>query len=157
MRKTLTALMFAATLPTLAMAALPPAGPDGAPPPAPFEHGPMMDRGPMLERGHPGPDMFRGLDLKPEQRMQIGKLMREQMHQRREITQSFLNKLPAADQKAMQDQIKANEDKGRDAVRAVLTPDQQKQFDEMKKRQDARRAEWAEFQAWKAQKDKKAQ
>lgn len=157
MRKTLAALMLAATLPSLAMAALPGTGPDGVPPPPPFAHGPAHEQGPLLERGRPGPDMFRELDLNREQRMQIGKLMREQMHQRHEITQSFLDKLPAADQKAMQDQIKANEDKNRDAVRAVLTPEQKKQFDEIKKEQDARRAEWAEFQAWKAQKDKKAQ
>ncbi|MFF7707929.1 Spy/CpxP family protein refolding chaperone [Pseudomonas sp. NPDC007930] len=149
MRKKLIALMFAATLPAVAMAALPQGGPD---------QGPGFGRGEMMEHGHRGgPDLFGRLDLNREQRQQIGKLMGEQMKQRHEITEAFLKKLPAADQKALQDQLKASEDKSRADVRAVLTPDQQKQFDEQQKKQEQRRAEWAEFQAWKAQKDKKAQ
>ncbi|MBD1554943.1 Spy/CpxP family protein refolding chaperone [Pseudomonas typographi] len=146
MRKTLIALMFATTLPAVAMAAAPEAGP------APFAPGPMMEGG---HRG--GPDMFGTLDLSREQRLQVRKLMGEQMQQRHQITEAFLNKLPAADQKAMQDQLKASEDKTRSGIRAVLNPEQQKQFDEIKQQQDQRRAEWAEFQAWKAQKDKKGQ
>jgi Spy/CpxP family protein refolding chaperone len=147
MRKTLTALLFAATLPTLAMAS-----PQGQ------VHGPDEgSRGgaPMMQhRGH-GP--LDKLDLNPDQRRQVGQLMAEQMKQRRDITQSYLAKLPAAEQKAMHDALAASQTKTRGEVRALLTPDQQKQFDDMTKKQDERRAEWAEFQAWKAQKDKKAQ
>lgn len=153
MRKTLIAMMFAAALPTVAMAA--PAGgpgPDFDAPgmlPPPMEH-----RGPGMHRG-PGP--LGELDLSREQRAQIGKLMGEQMHERREITKRYLDKLPAADQKAMKDEIAAKKAKTDSDIRAVLKPEQQKQFDEMKKKQDERRAEWAEFKAWKAEKAKKAQ
>ena len=83
--------------------------------------------------------------------------MGEERHQQREITKKYLDKLPAADRKAMEDEIKANHDKAQTDVRAVLKPEQQKQFDEMKKTQEERRAEWAEFQAWKAQQGKKTQ
>lgn len=146
MRKTLTALLFAATLPTLAMAS--PQGP---------AHGP--DEGPrgMAMMQHHGKGPLENLDLTPDQRRQVGRLMGEQMKQRREITERYLAKLPAAEQKAMHDALAASEAKTRGDVRALLTPDQQKQFDEMTKKQEQRRAEWAEFQAWKAQKDKKAQ
>jgi Spy/CpxP family protein refolding chaperone len=136
MRKTLTALLLAATLPTLAMA--------------------MPEGGPRHERGFGG-HMFKELDLSQEQRHEIGKLMREQMKSRHEITQRYLDKLPAAEKKAMQDELKAAEIKNREAIRAQLKPEQQKSFDEMQKKMEQRRAERAEFEAWKAEKDKKAQ
>ena len=137
MRKTLIALMFAAALPTVAMA-MPEGGPQGG------EH----------HRGH---GMFSQLDLTREQRHQIGKLMGEQMRDRHEITERYLEKLPAADQKALKDELKAKEDKTQSEIRALLKPDQQKQFDELKKKEAERRAEWAEFKAWKAEKANKAQ
>jgi Spy/CpxP family protein refolding chaperone len=83
--------------------------------------------------------------------------MGEQMQQRRDITERYLNKLPAADQKAMKDEIKANHDKTEGQIRALLKPDQQKKFDELQKERAARKAEWQEFQAWKAEKGTKAQ
>lgn len=138
MRKTLIALMFAAALPTVAMA-MP-------------EDGPRHD-GPH----HRGDAPFHQLDLSRDQRQQIGKLMGEQMKQRREITERYLSKLPAADQKAMKDELKASHDKTDSAVRALLKPEQQKQFDELQKERAARKAEWQEFQAWKAEKGTKAQ
>ena len=150
MRNKLIALMFAAALPTLALAAPEKGAPDMPPPPAGMHQGPGMHH-----RG--GSDMFDKLDLSREQRQQIGKLMGQEMKARRDITQQYLHKLPAAEQKAMQDQIKASEEKSRANVRAVLKPEQQKQFDEMKKKQDERRAEWAQFQTWKAEHGKKAQ
>ncbi|GKS04341.1 Spy/CpxP family protein refolding chaperone [Pseudomonas syringae pv. theae] len=154
MRKTLIALMFATALPTLAMAA-PPAPPAGGPDAdAPGMHMQRDDRGPGMHRG-PGP--LKELDLTREQRQQIDRLMREQLHERREITQSYLEKMPAADQKAMRDEIEAKRSKTDSEVRALLKPDQQKQFDEIKKKEDERRAEWAEFKAWKAAKTAKAQ
>lgn len=152
MRKTLIALMFAAALPTVAMAA--PAGGPGHDLDAPGMH---------MDRDHRGPGMHRDggplgkLDLSREQRQQVGKLMGEQMHERRGITHRYLEKLPAADQKAMKDEIAANKAKTDAAIRALLKPEQQKQFDEVKKKQEERRAEWAEFKAWKAEKAKKAQ
>jgi protein CpxP len=147
MRKTLTALLFAATLPTLAMAA----------PPAPV-HGPDEGPRPGMEMMHKrGPGQFESLGLDREQRQQVGRLMGEHMKQRHEITQRYLEKLPSAEQKAMQDALTASQAKTRSDIRAILTPTQQKQFDELTKEQDQRRAEWAEFKAWKAQKDSKAQ
>ncbi|KTC23972.1 LTXXQ domain protein [Pseudomonas putida] len=138
MRKTLIALMFAAALPTVAMAM-----PDGGP-----RHGAEHQR-----VGAP----FAQLDLTREQRQQIRQLMGEQMKSRHEITQRYLAKLPAADQKALKDELKASHDKVDTQIRGMLKPEQQKQFDEMKKKQAERKAEWAEFKAWKAEKASKAQ
>lgn len=138
MRKTLIALMFAAALPTVAMAM-----PEG---------GPRHD-GPHHRGGAP----FAQLDLSREQRQQIDKLMGEQMKAQRDITKRYLEKLPAADQKAMKDEIKARHDKTHSDIRGVLKPEQQKQFDEMEKKRAERKAEWKEFQAWKAEKAGKAQ
>ena len=138
MRKTLIALMFAAALPTVAMAM-----PEG---------GPRHD-GPHHRGGAP----FAQLDLSREQRQQIDKLMGEQKKAQRDITKRYLEKLPAADQKAMKDEIKARHDKTHSDIRGVLKPEQQKQFDEMEKKRAERKAEWKEFQAWKAEKAGKAQ
>ena len=138
MRKTLIALMFAAALPTVAMAM-----PEG---------GPRHD-GPH----HRGDAPFAQLDLSRDQRQQIGKLMGDQMKNRRDITESYLAKLPAAEQKAMKDELKASHDKTDSQVRALLKPEQQKKFDELQKAREARKAEWKEFQVWKAEKAGKAQ
>ncbi len=152
MRKTLIALMFAAALPTVAMAMPEGPGPMGGHEghmmggPGHGEHGP---------RGKGGP--FSQLDLSKEQREQIRKLMGEQWHARKDLTQKYLDKLPAADQKAMQDEIAAGKQKTQADIRAVLKPDQQKKYDEIVKKQAERRAEWKEFQAWKAQQAQKAQ
>ena len=145
MRKTLIALMFAAALPTVAMA-MPDAGP-----------GPGPDHGPRFSEHHRGGDPLGKLDLSREQRQQIGKLMGQEMKDRRELTRKYLDKLPAAEQKAMKDELKAKQDKNQADIRALLKPEQQKQFDEMKKKREERRAEWQEFQAWKAEHGKKAQ
>ena len=152
MRKTLIALMLAAALPTVAMAMPEGPGPMGGHEghmmggPGHGEHGP---------RGKGGP--FSQLDLSKEQREQIRKLMGEQWHARKDLTQKYLDKLPAADQKAMQDEIAAGKQKTQADIRAVLKPDQQKKYDDIVKKQAERRAEWKEFQAWKAQQAQKAQ
>ena len=152
MRKTLIALMLAAALPTVAMAMPEGPGPMGGHEghmmggPGHGEHGP---------RGKGGP--FSQLDLSKEQREQIRKLMGEQWHARKDLTQKYLDKLPAADQKAMQDEIAAGKQKTQADIRALLKPDQQKKYDEIVKKQAERRAEWKEFQAWKAQQAQKAQ
>lgn len=136
MRKTLTALLFAATLPAVALA-MPDEGP---------HHGGM--------RGEPHGMMFKELDLSREQRESIGKLMREQMKSRHDITQRYLDKLPEAEQKAMQQELEAARKQQHDSIRALLKPEQQKSFDELTKKMEERRAERAEFEAWKAEKDK---
>lgn len=146
MRKTLTALLIAAALPTVALAATP--APTDAPPPAPF----MKDHGPGKHGGERG-GAFRELNLTQDQRQQVGKVMGDSMKDRRAITEKYWNKLPEADRKAMQEELKANHDKADASIRGILTPEQQKKFDELKKQREQRKAEWAEFQTWKTQKD----
>ncbi|WP_260956981.1 Spy/CpxP family protein refolding chaperone [Pseudomonas citri] len=147
MRKTLIALMFAAALPTVAMAM-----PEGAGPMGPMEgphHGGQMhnhDRGPYGQ-----------LDLTHEQRQQIRRIMGEQRYERRELVEKYLAKLSPADQKAMNDEIEARREKVDAQIRSLLMPEQQKAFDAIQKKQAERRAEWAEFKAWKAQQPQKAQ
>ncbi|KAF0863548.1 LTXXQ domain protein [Pseudomonas sp. LD120] len=145
MRKTLIALMLAAALPTVAMAM-----PEG--------NGPM---GPMDGHRHSehmrGKGPFSQLDLSREQRQQIGKLMGEQMHQRKAVMAKYLEKLSPADQKAMKDELAAKQQKTQAEIRGLLKPEQQKEFDAMLKKQQERRAEWAQFKAWKAQQPQTAQ
>ncbi|MDG9758602.1 MULTISPECIES: Spy/CpxP family protein refolding chaperone [Pseudomonas] len=135
MRKTLTALLLAATLPTLAFAM------------------PMQDGGP---RHHDrGPGMFKELNLSKEQRQEFRKLMGDQMKTHRDITKRYLDKLPEAEKQAMKKELdKARADQHK-ALRDLLNPEQQKAFDEHQKKMEARRAEMAEFKAWKAEKDSK--
>ena len=135
MRKTLTALLLAATLPTLAFAM------------------PMHDGGPLHhDRGH---SMFKELNLSKEQRQEFRKPMGEQMKIHRDITKRYLDKLPEAEKQAMKKELdKARADQHK-ALRDLLNPEQQKAFDEHQKKMEARRAEMAEFKAWKAEKDSK--
>ena len=135
MRKTLTALLLAATLPALAIAM------------------PMHEGSPRHhDRNH---GMFKELNLSQEQRQEFRKLMGEQMKSRHEITQRYLDKLPEADKQAMHQEIeKARADRHK-SLRELLDPEQQKAFDEHQKKMEARRAEMAEFKAWKAEKEKK--
>ena len=153
MRKTLIALMFAAALPTVAMAMPEGHGPMGGP------EGHMMGGpghgGEHGMRGNGGP--FSQLDLTREQRQQIGKLMGEQREGRQQLVKKYLDKLPAAEQKAMNDEMAAAKQKTQADIRALLKPDQQKKFDEMAKKRAERQAEWQQFQAWKAQQPQKAQ
>ena len=137
MRKTMTAVLLALTLPTLAMA--------------------MPEDGPRHGGGHHGEHgsrMFKELDLSKEQHREIRKLMGEQMQGRHEITQRYLDKLPA-EQKAMQDELQAAKDKQHSAIRALLKPEQQKAFDEHQKKMEERRAEHQAFKAWQADQAKK--
>lgn len=142
MRKTLTALLLTLTLPTLAMAM-----PDGGP-----HHGDGYGHG----GGH-GSRMFKDLDLSQEQHREIRKLMGEQMKSRHEITQRYLEKLPAAEQKAMQDELRTAKDKQHSTIRDMLKPEQQKAFDEHQKKMQERRAERAAFNAWKAEQASKVE
>ena len=144
MRKTLIAVLFAAALPTVAMAMPEGQGPMDSP-----RHGAQMhDHG-------KGP--YSQLDLSREQREQIRKIMGEQMHERKQLVDKYLEKLSPADQKAMKDEIAARHQKAETEVRALLKPDQQQKFDAIQKKRAERKAEWAQFQAWKAQQPQKAQ
>lgn len=142
MRKTLTALLFAAVLPSLSAVA----------------HA-MDDAGshPMHGDGPRDGHMMRGFDLTPEQRQKVRSAMREQVETQREITKRYLDKLPAADKAAMQKEQDANREKQQKAVRDVLTPEQQKRYDEMQEELMKRHADREAFEAWKAERDKKAQ
>lgn len=137
MRKTLVALLFAATLPAVALA-MPGSGGmhhDG-------KHG-----------GQQGSHMFGDLDLSREQQRDMRKLMRQQMQSTHEITQRYLDKLPEAERKAMQDELAASKDNTHKQIRGLLDEKQKKQFDEMHERMQAKRAERAEFLKWKAERD----
>lgn len=135
MRKTLTALLLAAALPTLAIAM------------------PMDEGGP---RHHDrGPGMFKELNLSKEQRQEFHKLMGEQMKSHREITKRYLDKLPEAEKQAMKKELETARAAQHKALRDLLNPEQQKAFDEHQKKMEARRAEMAEFKAWKAEKEAK--
>ncbi|CAM5316809.1 P pilus assembly/Cpx signaling pathway, periplasmic inhibitor/zinc-resistance associated protein OS=Stutzerimonas stutzeri OX=316 GN=CXK95_16600 PE=3 SV=1 [Stutzerimonas stutzeri] len=91
--------------------------------------------------------------LTREQQREMHKLMGEQMQQRRAVTQRYLDKLPEAERKAMQDEIQKNRDDVHKQMRALLKPEQQKAFDESLKKMEEKRAERAEFLKWKAERD----
>lgn len=133
MRKTLIAVLFAASLPAAAMAM-----PDGN------------------HRHHGGKHAFEQLDLTKEQKREMRELMGEQMKNHREITQRYLDKLPEAERKAMQDELKSGKENTHKQIRNLLKPEQQKQFDEMHEKMEAKRAERAEFKQWKAEREKKS-
>lgn len=130
MRKTMTALLLAMTLPTLAMAA-----PGG-------DHRPGGDHGPRF---------FQQLDLSKDQQRQVHKLMGEQRKNDRELTQRYLDKLPAADKQALETERKASREKQQTAIRALLTPEQQKTFDDQAAKMKERKADRQAFEAWKAE------
>ena len=144
MRKTLAALMFAAALPTVAMAMPQGDAPMGSPMGSHFG----------AEHRH---SPYSQLDLSPEQRQKIGHIMGEQMKGREMLIRDYLKKLSPADQKALKDELAARKAKAHSEIRGLLTPDQQKRFDEIQKKQAEKRAEWEEFKAWKAQHPSKAQ
>jgi len=139
MRKTLTAVLLALTLPTLAMAM-----PDGGP-----RHG-------GEHRGEHGSRMFKELDLSKDQHREIRKLMGDEMKARHAITLRYLDKLSAADKQAMQAEIKTAQEKQQAAIRALLKPEQHQAFDEHLKKMQERQTEMAEFKAWKAEKTQQA-
>jgi protein CpxP len=135
MRKSITALFIALALPTLAMAT----------PPEEHRSGPGGERGPGL---------FQELDLSKEQQRQVHRLLGEHINHERELTQRYLDKLPAAEKQALGKERKALRDKQQAAIRALLTPEQQKTFDEESAKMEERQADREAFEAWKAQQKK---
>lgn len=142
MRKTLTALLFTAALPALAVAG-PGRGGDDC-------YGAHAMKG-------DGPHLMRGLDLDRGQRQTLRDAQRKQMHEHQAIIQRYLEKLPAADQAALEKELQANRDRQQQLIRDSLTPEQQKRFDELSKEREQRRAERAEFEAWKAGREQQAE
>jgi len=136
MRKSLTALLLVAALPTLAFA--------------------MPDAGHGERQGKRAVHLFEQLDLSRDQQREIRQLMGQQMKARHEITQRYLDKLPAAERKAMQDELASSQDKTRQQIQALLKPEQQKQFDDMQRKMEAKRAEHEAFLKWKAEQGAKS-
>lgn len=134
MRKTLIAVLFAAALPTVAMA--------------------MPDSGQRHHGAKHSP--FEQLDLTKEQKGDMHKLMGEQMKNQRDIIRRYLDKLPEAERTAMKQELQSNKEKTHKQMRDMLKPDQQKQFDEMHAKMEAKRADRAEFKQWKAERDQKS-
>jgi len=132
MRKTLIAALLAAAIPPAAFA---------------------MPQGDHHQGPRHGMPMFKELDLSKEQRQQMGKLMREHQQGQREIHQRYLDKLPEAERKAMQDEMNASRSQHHDQMRKLLNAEQRKAFDEHLKKMEERRAERAEFLEWKKQKE----
>ncbi len=120
MRKTLTTVLLALTLPALAMA--------------------MPDEGPRRGAEH-GPRMLEQLDLNESQRQQLRQLMEEQRKSRQAIVQRYLDKLPTAEREAMKAEMQAAKDKQQQAIRGLLEPEQRKAFDAQLEKRQARRAE----------------
>ncbi|MBB2494967.1 Spy/CpxP family protein refolding chaperone [Aquipseudomonas ullengensis] len=149
MRKTLIALLLATSLPTLALAT-----------PADGPRGPAHDCDMSAHGEHHGPrkgDMFKDLNLTPEQREQFRTLMHERKDDPRAITRKYLDKLPQAEQQAMKKELETARLDHDKAVRAILTPEQQKVFDQHKQEMEKNRADRAEFDTWKAERDSKKQ
>ena len=161
MRKYIPALLLAAGLPALAIAA--PFGPGNGPCGGPgMGHAANCDGSGPCARGDFGPkhggygkhkgSHFGMNNMTPEQREKMQKVMGEQAKARWEIKQKYYNKLSEADRKAMADELQKSREETRKQIRATLTPEQQKRFDERQKLQDERMKEWKEFQDWKASK-----
>ncbi|MBB3103612.1 Spy/CpxP family protein refolding chaperone [Azomonas macrocytogenes] len=143
-RKTLAALILATALPAMVMA-----GGHGGPD---SHSGPESHAG---RPGHGGIPILEDLDLSKEQSRDIRKLVGEEMKSRHEITKRYLDKLPEAEKAAMKKEMDESRDKTRASIRNLLTPEQQKEFDEKQKKIEAKRQEYAEFLKWKAERDQK--
>jgi hypothetical protein len=143
MRKTLIALMFAAALPTVAMA-MPEGGPMGGPMAA--RHGGQMHgaRQRPVQPTRPEPRTApadRQADGRADAR--ASQLVEKYLENSRRRPESHEGRNGRQPQES------------RSRRPRLLKPDQQKKFDEIQKQQAERRAEWAEFQAWKAQQPQK--
>jgi hypothetical protein len=56
----------------------------------------------------------------------------------------------------MQDELASSQDKTRQQIQALLKPEQQKQFDDMQRKMEAKRAEREAFLKWKAEQGAKS-
>lgn len=133
MRKTL-AIALAAILPISAMAM------------------PGAER-PHRGGNHPDGLVAHMLQSDANKRAELHQLQREYRQSRNAIPKRYLEKLPTAEQQAMQDEIKALDAKHQQDIRALLTPEQIKQLDDYQQQREARRAERAEFAQWKKERE----
>lgn len=146
MRKTLTALLFTAALPTLAFA-------------APGEHMGMLrdhehNHCAMMNGANHGKAM-KDLGLTKEQRQKVHEAHRAEMEKSYDITQRYLNKLSKSDKAEMDKELQTMREQQSKAMRDALTPEQQKRYDEALKQQEQERADRAAFEEWKAARDAK--
>lgn len=149
MRKKIIALLLvAAATPTLVMAGdkhgsdCCPKGSHGH-----FEAGPQ---GPVRDfAGGPG---LLGIDLNRDQRKAVREADRDEHLAVSKINRDYLDKLSEADKAAMKGAIQTARSDSEGKVRMALNADQIKQFDANLKREADQRAEWEEFQKWKAAK-----
>lgn len=148
MKKFIPALLLTTSIPLLAMAA-PPAPPAQPAPP----HAVPGDVPPPPHKAGPHAAGFK--NLTPEQHAKMREIMQTQDKKRKEITRKYLDRLPEAEKKAMHDELNQSREDASKAIRAILTPEQQKAFDEQKTKRDAHMKEWKEFQEWKANQAKK--
>jgi len=90
---------------------------------------------------HRGMQGDKALGLSREQKKDIHALRGEAMQNRQKIIDKYLGKLPAAEQKAMQDELAENRKQSEQAIRSKLNAEQQKKFDQMQEQKQARRSE----------------
>lgn len=154
-RSVLATLFLTAALPTLALATPEPEVP-GKKDDAPSHyhqgehHGP---KGPMFGEGRHHHDPLEKLDLTKEQKRDLHKIKAKEMEEQREITRRYLDKLPEAERQALRKDMHENREQSRKAVHDLLTPEQQKKFDEHEKRMQEKHKEFEEFKQWKAERD----
>lgn len=141
MRKSLIALAFASALPTLALA-----GPEGC----------CSREAGDAPRHHEHFDGLKKLDLSKEQSAAVAEIAHKQEKAKEKLTKDYLKKLSDEDKAALRKDLKALHAEREQAVLKVLTPEQQKKYEVAKEKAKAHRAEWAEFQKWKASKEAKA-
>lgn len=120
MRKVALALALAIALPSMVIAAEAPDVDHKSPPP--HEQGKPGDH--EGHRDHGQGKFEKDLDLTKDQSKAARKEFREGMRERFEITKKYLDKLPKADQEAMQAELKQAEQKHLDGFLKLLTPEQ---------------------------------
>lgn len=148
MKKLIPTLLFTTSIPLLAMAE--PPAPHNPPMPCKMS-APAHMQAPMKM----GPHASGIQNITPEQHEKIRAIMQAQHKKRQDIAKKYLDKLSDAEKKAMRDELNQSREEASKEIRALLTPEQQKTFDENKKKRDDRMKEWQEFQDWKANKAKK--
>ena len=132
MRKTLITTLLIAALPLSAMAV-----------PTHQEQG----RHPAHVSQHHAP----GVELSREQRKAMAELHQQAAKAKREIHQRYLDKLPANERTAMDNELKAATDKRDQAFKALLTPEQQQAFSEAQERREKQRSDYQAFKKWQAE------
>jgi len=95
---------------------------------------------------------FKDLNLTREQKEQIKNIRHEQHKNMFAIRDKYWNKLPNAEQQAMQKELNQSKLNSNNQIKKLLNKEQQAKFDDRQKQRDINRQEWDEFQKWKANK-----